>query len=159
MANSLIHDWAKQTPGDRVVMIEDTPELQCTLPNHIQLLATRSITQADLLVAALRLIPKRLVVGEVRESEPAKVLLSAWNTGHSGGLATIHADDGVAGLRKFESLAGSHDRSVRERIAAAVGLVVFIDGDDRVPAGRKVREVIVVQGFDSSRQDYQLLSV
>jgi Flp pilus assembly CpaF family ATPase len=158
-ANSLIDDWRKRTPGDRVVMIEDTPELQCSLPNHVQLLATRAITQADLLVAALRLIPRRLVVGEVREPEPAKVLLSAWNTGHSGGLATIHADDGLAGLRKLESLVGVHDRGARERIAAAVGLVVFIDGDDRIPAGRKVREVIVVQGFDPGRHDYQLLYV
>jgi type IV secretion system protein VirB11 len=159
MANSLIDDWRKQTPGDRVVMIEDTPELQCSLPNYVQLLATRAISQADLLVAALRLIPKRVVVGEVRETEPAKVLLSAWNTGHSGGLATIHADDGLAGLRKLESLVGVHDRGVRERIAAAVGLVVFIDGDDRIPAGRKVREVIVVRGFDPVRHDYQLLHV
>jgi Flp pilus assembly CpaF family ATPase len=135
-ANSLIDDWHKQTPGDRVVIIEDTPELQCASPNRIELLATRAITQADCLVAALRLIPKRLVVGEVREPEPARVLLSAWNTGHSGGLATIHADDAVAGLRKFESLVG--DRGARERIAAAVGLVVFIDGDETLPAGRKV---------------------
>lgn len=154
-ANVLINDWLKQTPGDRVIMIEDTPELQCGLPNYVQLLATRNITQADLLVAALRLIPKRLVIGEVREPEPARVLLSAWNTGHSGGLATIHADDGLAGLRKLESLIG-HGSSVRERIAAAVGLVIFIDGDDRVPAGRKVREVVVVRGFDPARQDYQL---
>jgi type IV secretion system protein TrbB len=158
-ANSFIDDWRKQTPGDRVVMIEDTPELQCALPNNVQLLATRSITQADLLVAALRLIPKRLVIGEVREPEPARVLLSAWNTGHSGGLATIHADDGLAGLRKLESLVGTHDRGARERIAAAVGLVIFIDGDERVPAGRKVREVIVVRGFDPVRQDYQLTYV
>jgi P-type conjugative transfer ATPase TrbB len=157
-ANTLIDDWHKQTPGDRVVMIEDTPELQCGLPNHMQLLATRSITQADLLVAALRLIPKRLVIGEVREAEPARVLLSAWNTGHSGGLATIHADDGLAGLRKLESLIG-HDSSARERIAAAVGLVVFIDGDERIPAGRKVREVIAVRGFDPGRRDYQLTYV
>jgi type IV secretion system protein TrbB len=154
-ANTLIDDWHRQTSGDRVVMIEDTPELQCSLPNYVQLLATRHITQADLLVAALRLIPKRLVIGEVREAEPARVLLSAWNTGHSGGLATIHADDGLAGLRKLESLIG-YGSSVRERIAAAVGLVVFIDGDDRVSAGRKVREVIVVEGFDPVRQDYQL---
>jgi type IV secretion system protein TrbB len=158
-ANSLIDDWRKQTPGDRVVMIEDTPELQCALPNHVQLLATRSITQAELLVAALRLIPKRLVVGEVRESEPARVLLSAWNTGHSGGLATIHADDGLAGLRKLESLVGGDPRIVRERIAAAVGLVLFIDGEDQLPAGRKVRQLIAVQGFDYERRDYQLLPV
>jgi Flp pilus assembly CpaF family ATPase len=155
MANTLIDDWRKQTEGDRVVMIEDTPELQCALPNYVQLLATRNITQADLLIAALRLIPKRLVIGEVREPEPARVLLSAWNTGHSGGLATLHADDGIAGLRKLESLIG-HGSSVRERVAAAVGLVIFIDGDDRVSAGRKVREVIVVRGFDPVGQDYQL---
>jgi type IV secretion system protein VirB11 len=154
-ANSLIDDWRKQTPGDRVVVIEDTPELQCALENHVQLLATRAISQADLLVAALRLIPKRLVVGEVRESEPAKVLLAAFNTGHSG-LATIHADDGLAGLRKLESLIGTHDGVARERIAAAIGVVVFIDGEDRLLAGRKVREVIVVQGFDQARQDYNL---
>ena len=154
--NALIADWLEQTPGDRAVIIEDTPELQCSLPNHVQLLATAQITQGHLLTAALRLIPKRLVVGEVRDTEPARVLLSAWNTGHSGGIATIHADNGLAGLRKLESLIGTHDGSSRERIAAAVGLVVFIDGDDRVAAGRKVREVIVVRGFDVTRQDYSL---
>jgi Flp pilus assembly CpaF family ATPase len=154
--NSLIADWLEQTPGDRAVIIEDTPELQCSLPNHVQLLATAKITQGDLLIAALRLIPKRLVVGEVRDTEPARVLLSAWNTGHSGGLATIHADDALAGLRKLESLIGTHDGGARERIAAAVGLVIFIDGDERVAAGRKVREVAVVRGFDLARQDYEL---
>ena len=111
-ANSLIHDWHVQTPGDRAVVIEDTPELQCSLENHVYLLATRKISQGELLVAALRLIPKRLVVGEVRESEPARVLLSAWNTGHLGGLATIHADDGLAGCAS--SKASSATTAVRE---------------------------------------------
>jgi type IV secretion system protein TrbB len=158
--NSLIADWLEQTPGDRAVIIEDTPELQCSLPNHVQLLATAKITQGDLLIAALRLIPKRLVVGEVRDTEPARVLLSAWNTGHSGGIATIHADDALAGLRKLESLVGtSHDSGVRERIAAAVGLVIFIDADERVGAGRKVREVTAVRGLDPARQDYALTYV
>lgn len=158
-ANGIIADWRDQTPGDRVVIIEDTPELQCALPNHVQLLATSAITQAALLVAALRLIPKRLVVGEVRDTEPARVLLSSWNTGHSGGIATIHADDGLAGLRKLESLVGSQNGSARERIAAAVGLVIFIDGDDRISAGRKVREVIIMRGFISAKNDYDLLYV
>ena len=112
-ANKLIADRRKQTPGDRVVMIEDTPELQCALPNNVQPLATHSVTQADLLVAALRLIPKRLVIGEIREPEPARVLLSAWNTGQSGGLATIHAEDGLAGPRKQESLIAHGTRGAR----------------------------------------------
>ena len=105
----------------------------------------------------MRLIPKRIVVGEVRSSEPARVLLEAWSTGHSGGLATIHADDALSGLRKLESFLGSHEGVVRERIAAAIGLVIFIDGDERVPAGRKVRQVVAVRGFDLARQDYELL--
>ena len=155
--NALIADWFEQTPGDRVVVIEDTPELQCALPNYVALRASRVANEAKLLETALRLIPKRIVVGEVRSSEPARVLLEAWSTGHSGGLATIHADDAVSGLRKLESFLGSHDGVVRERIAAAIGLVIFIDGDERVPAGRKVRQVVAVRGFDHARQDYELL--
>jgi Flp pilus assembly CpaF family ATPase len=155
--NALIADWKAQTPNDRVVIIEDTEELQCSLPNFVQLLANEHVSQARLLEVSLRLIPKRIVVGEVRAAEAAKVLLMAWNTGHRGGLATIHADNALAGLRKLETFLGSHDGVVREQIADAIGLVIFIDGDDRISAGRKVREVLAVKGFDSSRGDYELV--
>ena len=155
-ANSIIAEWAEVTPNDRVVIIEDTPELQCSLRNHVQLLATAHISQTDLLVASLRLIPKRIVVGEVREPEPARVQLGAWNTGHSGGLATIHANNALSGLRKLETLIGGHEPSVRERIASAINVVVFIDGEDSIPAGRKVREVLVISGYDRSAQDYEV---
>ena len=64
-------------------------------------------------------------MGEVREPEPARVLLGAWNTGHSGGLATIHANDALSGLRKLETLIGGHEPSVRERIASAIKNYVF----------------------------------
>lgn len=155
-ANSIIAEWADVTPSDRVIIIEDTPELQCSLPNHVQLLATAHVSQTDLLVASLRLIPKRIVVGEVREPEPARVLLGAWNTGHSGGLATIHANDALSGLRKLETLIGGHEASVRERIASAIDVVIFIDGEESVPAGRKVREVLVVRGYNRATQDYEI---
>ena len=158
MANALMDDWCAQTPGDRVVVIEDTVELQCSLANHIAMRTVDGVVdEAKLLKTSLRLVPKRVVVGEVRSTEPARVLLSAWNTGHSGGLATIHADDAVSGLRKLETFLGSHDGVVRERIAAAIGLVIFIDGDERVAAGRKVRQVVAIRGFDHARQDYDLL--
>ena len=152
--NALLADWFEQTPNDRIVIIEDTTELQCSQPNHVQLLASDFVSQAKLLETSLRLIPRRLVVGEVRSEEPARVLLSAWNTGHSGGLATIHADDALRGLRKLETFVGSHSSVVREQIAAAIGLVVFIDREDRLPAGRKVREIAAVEGF--SHGDYVL---
>jgi type IV secretion system protein TrbB len=153
-ANSVIHDWLESTPGDRVVIIEDTPELQCSLPNHVQLLSTAHISQAELLTTTLRLIPKRIVVGEVREEHPARTLLSAWNTGHSGGLATLHADDAVQGLRKLETLVGGHEASTRERIASAINMVIFIDQDERLGAGRKVREILVIKGYSRSDGDY-----
>ena len=159
MANGIIAEWAELTPNDRVVIIEDTPELQCSLPNHVQLLATAHVSQADLLVASLRLIPRRILVGEVREEEPARVLLGAWNTGHSGGLATIHANDALSGLRKLETLIGGHSASVRERIAAAIDVVIFIDGEESLPAGRKVREVLVMRSFDRRTEDYAVTYV
>jgi type IV secretion system protein TrbB len=155
-ANSIIAEWADVTPNDRAIIIEDTPELQCSLPNHVQLLATAHVSQADLLVASLRLIPKRIVVGEVREPEAAGVLLGAWNTGHSGGLATIHANDALSGLRKLETLIGGHEASVRERIASAINVVIFIDGEESIPAGRKVREVLAIRGYDRKTQDYEV---
>ncbi len=154
VANGIIAEWADLTPNDRVVIIEDTPELQCSLQNHVQLLATAHVSQAELLVTSLRLIPRRIVVGEVREEEPARVLLGAWNTGHAGGLATIHANDALNGLRKLETLIGGHSASVRERIASAIDVVIFIDGEESLPAGRKVREVLVVKSFDRATQDY-----
>jgi Flp pilus assembly CpaF family ATPase len=152
--NSIIAEWANVTPNDRVVIIEDTPELQCSLPNHVQLLSTAAISQGDLLVAAMRLIPKRIVVGEIREEAPARVLLNAWNTGHSGGLCTLHANDALAGLYKFEALIGGHSEAIRERIAAAINLVIFIEGDEDVPAGRKVREVMVIRGVSRETGEY-----
>ncbi len=154
VANGIIAEWAEVTPNDRVVIIEDTPELQCSLPNHVQLLAATHVSQADLLVTSLRLMPRRIVVGEVRDEEPARVLLGAWNTGHSGGLATIHANDALNGLRKLETLIGGHGASVRERVASAIDVVIFIDGEESLPAGRKVREVMVVRAFDRDSQDY-----
>ena len=156
IANSIIGECACLAPGDRVVIIEDTPELQCALPNHVQLLETKDVALAKLLKASLRLIPKRLIVGEVREKKPAQVLLGAWNTGHSGGLCTIHADDALSGLRKLETLIGGHQATIRERIASAINVVVFIDGEDSVPAGRKVREVAVIRSFERDRQDYAM---
>jgi type IV secretion system protein TrbB len=153
IANGIIQSWAELTPQDRVI-IEDTPELQCSLPNHMQLLATAHVSQADLLVASMRLIPRRLIVGEIRERKPAETLLSAWNTGNSGGLATTHANDALNGLRRLETLVGVESERARERIANAIDLVVFVDGESSLKVGRKVREIMVVRSFDPATQDY-----
>jgi len=146
------------TPKDRVVTIEDTMELQCRVPNSIALFASaRSrISMEQCLEASMRLKPDRIVVGEVRRRAAAVMLLQAWNTGHRGGIATVHAEDAISGLHRLEQLLPRDYTSVRPEIARAVDAVVFIDEDDEISAGRKVREVMVVKGYDEARDRYEL---
>lgn len=143
-------------PQDRVVYIEDTPELVCDIPNSVDLLACEDIG-IDMLRCvriAMRLRPKRIVVGEVRGAE-AHALLKAWNTGHPGGIATVHADDAYSGLLRMESLvAESTATPQHDLIAQAIHLVVFIEEENRLPAGRKVREILALTGYDRARNRY-----
>jgi len=105
----------------------------------------------DCLRASMRLKPTRIVVGEVRGAE-AHVMLKAWNTGHPGGAATVHANDAISGLVRLESLVAEATSAPQQNlIAEAIDLVVFIDEESDLAAGRKVRELLVVAGYDSGR--------
>src|SRR2546426_917387 len=138
-------------PGDRIVSIEDTTELQCNVKNYVDLRAAGDVTMLDCLRACMRLKPTRIVVGEVRGSE-AHTLLKAWNTGHPGGIATIHANDALSGLIRLESLVAEATSAPQQTlIAEAVDLVVFVDEESSLKAGRKVREVIFVTGYENGR--------
>jgi type IV secretion system protein TrbB len=141
-------------PHDRVITIEDTIELQCGVKNYLDLRAVGSVSMLDCLRACMRLKPTRIVVGEVRGAE-AHTLLKAWNTGHPGGMATIHANDAVSGLVRLESLVAEATNSPQQTlIAEAVDLVVFIDEEPGITAGRKVKEVLLVTGY--SNGNYQV---
>ena len=131
-----------------MISIEDTTELQCAVRNYVDLRAVGSVSMLDCLRACLRLKPTRIVVGEVRGGE-AHTMLKAWNTGHPGGAATVHANDAMSGLVRLESLLAEATSAPQQTlIAEAVDLVVFIDEEPDLPAGRKVREVIVVTGYE-----------
>jgi type IV secretion system protein VirB11 len=139
---------AQLAPHDRVISIEDTTELQCAVRNYVDLRAVGSVSMLDCLRACLRLKPTRIVVGEVRGGE-AHTMLKAWNTGHPGGAATVHANDAMSGLVRLESLLAEATSAPQQTlIAEAVDLVVFIDEEPDLPAGRKVREVMVVTGYE-----------
>ena len=154
LVNAILHSFATLTPADRVISIEDTTELQCPVSNYVDLRAVGSITMLDCLRACMRLKPNRIVVGEVRGAE-AHTLLKAWNTGHQGGAATIHANDAVSGLIRLESLVAEATSAPQQTlIAEAVDLVVFVDGEASIRAGRKVREVLLVHGY--SNGSYQV---
>ena len=138
---------AQLTPHDRVISIEDTTELQCPVKNYLDLRAVGNVTMLDCLRACMRLKPTRIVVGEVRGAE-AHTLLKAWNTGHPGGIATVHANDAMSGLIRLESLVAEATNAPQQMlIAEAVDLVIFVDEEPELAAGRKVREVLLVTGY------------
>ena len=154
LVNAILHSLAQLTPDDRVISIEDTTELQCPARNYLDLRAVGEVTMLACLRACMRLKPTRIVVGEVRGAE-AHTLLKAWNTGHPGGAATIHANDALSGLIRLESLVAEATSAPQQiLIAEAVDLVVFVDEESSVKAGRKVREVLLVAG--SSNGKYQV---
>ena len=154
LVNAILDSFARLTPHDRVISIEDTTELQCPVKNYLDLRAVGNVRMLDCLRACMRLKPTRIVVGEVRGAE-AHTLLKAWNTGHPGGAATVHANDALSGLIRLESLVAEATSAPQQTlIAEAVDLVVFVDEESGVKAGRKVREVLLVTGY--SNGNYQV---
>ena len=154
LTNAVLKHIFTMSQRDRVLIIEDTSELQCSVPNHVKLLTTLRISMTDLLAVCMRMVPKRIFVGEVRGKD-AQAVLDAWNTGHPGGIATIHANDAKDALTRFETLLRqSTNAPLQREIASAIHLIVFIAPEKRVPAGRKVKEVCAVLGYDG--EGYQL---
>lgn len=150
LANALLDEIAQTR--DRVLILEDTVELQCRCDDHVSMRTEPGVsTMADLVRTTLRLRPDRIVVGEVRGAE-ALDLLKAWGTGHPGGIATVHAGSAQAALTRLEQLVQEVSVTVpRALITEAVHVIVFIAGRGRA---RRVREIARVVGYDS--QGYQL---
>src|SRR3569833_1057322 len=152
LANALLDEIA--AIGDRVIVLEDTVELQCTARDHVPL-RTRAgvVTMAELVRSTLRLRPDRIVVGEVRGAE-ALDLLKAWGTGHPGGIATVHAGSTAGALLRLEQLIlAAAVTPPRALIAEAGNVIVYIAGRGHA---RRVQEIACVTGFDS--HGYQLSS-
>ena len=153
LANALLAEIA--ATGDRVLVLEDTVELQCAARDHVPL-RTRAgvVSMTELVRSSMRLRPDRVVVGEVRGGE-ALDLLKVWGTGHPGGIATLHAGSVLGALLRLEQLilevAVNPPRAL---IAEAVNVVVFIAGRGRK---RRVEAIARVLGFDGV--DYHLAEV
>jgi Flp pilus assembly CpaF family ATPase len=155
LLNAMLDAIAELTPGDRVIAIEDTPELQCPVVNYLDLRATDKVSMLDCLRASMRLKPTRIIVGEVRGAE-AHTLLKAWNTGHPGGLGTIHANSAEFGLTRLESLIAEATSAPQQRlIADTVDLVVFVDPESSLASGRKVRDLLLVTGWKDGWYEVQ----
>jgi len=131
--------------GDRVVTIEDTPELQCTAPNHLALYTREGVaTMQQLVKDTMRCRPDRIIVGEVRDGA-ALDLLKAWGTGHPGGVATVHATGARGTLTRLEQLVQEVVVTVpRALLAETVHVIVSLE---RVAGGRRVTDLTYVTGL------------
>lgn len=143
LTNALLAEVAKG--ADRVVLIEDTRELQCAAPNLVAMRTKNGVaTLSDLVRSSLRLRPDRIPIGEVRGSE-ALDLLKAWGTGHPGGIGTIHAGSGIGVLRRLEQLIQEAVVTVpRALIAETINLVAVLSGRGST---RRLTELARVEGL------------
>jgi type IV secretion system protein VirB11 len=156
LVNAIINEMVRCAPEERVFIIEDTGEIQCSAQNCVQYHTTLDVSMTQLLKTTLRMRPDRILVGEVRGSE-ALDLLDAWNTGHEGGAATLHANNALAGLHRLKSLITRNQAAPTEiepLIGEAVHCVVHIA---RTPQGRKVEEIITVNGFKNGQYQIEKL--
>jgi P-type conjugative transfer ATPase TrbB len=145
LANALLAEIAGL--DERVILLEDTRELQCAAPDCVALRTKPGVMSlADLVRSTLRFRPDRIIVGEVRGAE-ALDMLKAWNTGHPGGIATVHANSGRAALYRLEQLIQEAVVTVpRHLIAEAIDVIVFIQGRG---TARRVETVSAVTGLDA----------
>lgn len=143
LTNALLAEVAKS--ADRVVIIEDTRELQCAAPNLVALRTKDGVaTLSELVRSSLRLRPDRIPIGEVRGSE-ALDLLKAWGTGHPGGIGTIHAGAGIGALRRLEQLIQEAVVTVpRALIAETIDIVAVLSGRG---SARRLAELVRVEGL------------
>lgn len=174
--NALLKCVSEVDPMTRVGIIEDVQELQCESkdkffltvpPVSLSLDTSKMLTTDALLRVAMRRSPKRICVGEVRDGEAAATLLNAWNSGHSGGICTIHADNAYGGLEKVEQyIIGSNKFPNPALISKTIHLIVSIqsvtDFDDEIQSWvttRRVEEIKQVDQYVVEQKKYYLSDV
>ncbi len=146
-ANAILQEIAERT-SDRLYIVEDLRELKCAALNRIQIFVVEPLyTWQRAIADGLRCRPDRIIVGEIRAGAGALELVKAWNTGHPGGLATIHANDGPGMLdRLCQLLEEVIPAAPRPFLAQVINVLVHLRRDPAHPAGRRVTSVDRVVG-------------
>jgi len=156
LANAIIRAMVDLDAHERFLIIEDTAELQCVGENVVQYVATTDVNMTQLLRIAMRMWPSRIIVGEVRGPEALNLLL-AWNSGHEGGIGTLHANNTRSGLTKLAMYVSQHPespRSIEPLIGEAVHVVIHIA---RTPTGRRIRDILDVSGYSNGQYQTQTI--
>lgn len=144
LANAIMAEISLIDPDHRLIILEDTAEIQACSKNVVQLHTSDEIDMRRLLKSTMRLRPDRIIVGEVRDGA-ALTLLKAWNTGHPGGLATLHANSAFSALSRLEQLTAEvSSKAMSDVIGEAVDLILHME---RTPQGRKVTSILKVEAY------------
>lgn len=152
--NALLAEISKY--DDRVILIEDTPELQCKAEDCVSMRSSRTFSMEDCLHQVLRMTPDRIVVGEVRGAE-ALALLDAWSTGHQGGCSTVHSNSARDTLTRLENMTARVSKNPQQAtIAQAVSLIVYLK---YTGLHRRVQEILSIDGWDAQKKQYQYHAV
>lgn len=126
-ANALLNEL--KDCKDRIIVLEDLPELQIVAEDCVKLTTTSTVSMRDLVKGILRMRPDRIIIGEVRDGA-ALELLKAWNTGHPGGICTIHANSPAATISRLEDLVHEAVSVIPSRlIQEAIDIIVFMQRD------------------------------
>ena len=153
--NAVIDAVSRLTPSHRLIILEDTAELQSQSPNTV-FMRTSVLAEIDmrkLAKVSMRYAPKRILVGEVRDAA-ALEMLKLWNTGHPGGISTFHADSAEEALPRLEELVEEAGLGSKQKlIGRAVDLVVYME---KTPDNqRRISSIIKVNGFNPKKEDYE----
>lgn len=141
LVNGLIKKAVEIYPNDRLVIIEDTPELQCEAPNNTTMLTSEFMDMSAAVRLALRLRPDRILLGEVRGA-PALDMMTAWNTGHKGGIGTLHANDAPSAISRLITMVSQNKYAptdIKELIYSAMPAIIHVarehagDHDEQKP--------------------------
>lgn len=166
LANAILYEIAQLFPDERIIIIEDVPELQFSTNRSIAFNINEFFSMSDALRLTLRFNPNRIVMGEVRGAE-AYTLLKAWNTGHPGGLATIHANGVNEAVYRFENCIQDHPnvKVNRQELGFTLNGIISIqnimqrqqldNGDFQNIVKRKVTALRQIIAYDSDKDIYQ----
>ena len=153
--NAIIHELDKLCPHDRLLILEDTAELQSRAPNSVFFLTSElaGIGMRQLAKVSMRYAPRRILVGEVRDAA-ALELLKLWNTGHPGGIGTFHADSAEEALERLEELVEEAGVGPKQKlIGRAIDLIIYMEKTRQNT--RRLASIISVNKFNAKEGHYE----
>lgn len=153
LTNACIDYMSKISDEERIIIIEDTGEIQCKATNSVLFHTSIYTSITDLLKTTLRMRPDRIIIGEVRD-HTALDMLDAWSTGHPGGISTVHANNALQALDRIEGLVSRHNNAPDDKktvIGNAIDIIINIRKTGNI---RKVEEILALEGYDKINNTY-----